>query len=74
MYLYKHNYHYDVIHMCIVVTIQSLYLPINVFGNSSSSHDNGKRNDTSVFGQKPYLRSIYIEVNIEEDINMRKSI
>ena len=40
-------------------------MPINVFGNSSSSHDNGKENDTSPFVQKAYLRTIYIESEIE---------
>ena len=39
---------------------------INVFGNSS--HDNNKI-DTSLFVQKPYLRTNFIEANIEEDID-----
>ena len=43
-------------------------MPINVFGNSSSKSDNKK--DTSLFVQKPYLRSNYIEANIEEDIDL----
>ena len=30
-------------------------MPINVFGNSSNSNDN--KNDTSLFVQKPYLRT-----------------
>ena len=47
-------------------------MPINVFGNSSSSHDNGNNIDTSLFVQKPYLRTNYIEANIGEDINMKK--
>ena len=46
-------------------------MPINVFGNSSSSYDNGKEIDTSLFVQKPYLRSIYIESNIEEDVGLK---
>ena len=46
-------------------------MPINVFGNSSSSHDNGSKNDTSLFVQTPYLRTNYIESNIEEDIDMK---
>ena len=41
----------------------------NVFGNSSSSHDRIKKIDTSLFVQKPYLRTNYIESNIEEDID-----
>ena len=45
-------------------------MPINVFGNSSSSYDNNKI-DTSLFVQKPYLRTNYIESNIEENINMK---
>ena len=46
-------------------------MPINVFGNCSSSYDNGKKNDTSNFVQKPYLRSNYLESNIEEDIDLQ---
>ena len=45
-------------------------MPINVFGNSSSSYDNNKM-DTSLFVQKPYLRTNYIESNIEEDIDLK---
>ena len=45
-------------------------MPINVFGNSSSSYDNN-RIDTSLFVQKPYLRINYIESNIEEDIDLK---
>ena len=46
-------------------------MPIDVLGNSSSSYDNGNKIDTSLFVQKPYLRTNYIEANIEEDINMK---
>ena len=46
-------------------------MPINVFGNISSSHDNGNKIDTSLFVQKPYLRTDYIESNIEEDIDLK---
>ena len=46
-------------------------MPINVIGNSSSSHDNANKIDTSLFVQKPYLRTNYIEANIEEDFNMK---
>ena len=49
-------------------------MPINVFGNSSSSRDNGNKNDTSLFVQKPYLRANYIESNIEEDIDLKNQI
>ena len=45
-------------------------MPINVFGNSSSSYDNNKI-DTSSFVQKSYLRTNYIESNIEEDIDLK---
>ena len=44
-------------------------MPINVFGNSSNNATN--KNDTSLFVQKPYLRTNYIESNIEEDINLK---
>ena len=46
-------------------------MPINVFGKSSSSHDNGNKIDTSLFVQKPYLRTNYIEADIEEDIDLK---
>ena len=45
-------------------------MPINVFGNSNSNI-NGSKIDTSLFVQKPYLRTDYIEANIEEDISMK---
>ena len=45
-------------------------LPINVFG-SSNSNNSENRIDTSLFVQKPYLRSNYIEANIEEDIDSK---
>ena len=48
-------------------------MPINVFGNSSSSHDNGNKIDTSIFVQKLYRRTTYIESNIE-DIDIKKKI
>ena len=43
--------------------------PINVFGNSSL--DNNDKTDTSLFVQKPYLRTNYKESNIEEDIDLK---
>ena len=43
-------------------------MPINVFGNSNS---NDSKIDTSFFLQKPYLRTNYIESNIEEDIDLK---
>ena len=44
-------------------------MPINVFGNSSSNNDN--KIDTSLFVRKTYLRTNYIESNIEEDIDLK---
>ena len=44
--------------------------PINVFGNSNSNIS-GNKIDTSLFEQKPYLRTNYIESNIEEDIDLK---
>ena len=45
-------------------------MPTNVFGNSISNKNNNKI-DTSMFLQKPYLRTIYIESNTEEDIDLK---
>ena len=44
-------------------------MPPNVFRNSSNNSDN--KIDTFVFVQKPYLRSNYIDCNIEEDIDLK---
>ena len=44
-------------------------MPINVIGNSS--HDNKNKIDTSLIFQKPYLRTNYIESNIEDDIDLK---
>ena len=49
-------------------------MPINVFGNSFSSYDKGNKIDSSLFVQKTYLRTNYIESNIEEDIDLKKTI
>ena len=46
-------------------------MPTNVFGNSSSSHDNDKKDYTSLFVQKPYLRTNYKESKIQEDIDFK---
>ena len=46
-------------------------MPVNVFGNSSSSNNNGNKIDTIVFVQKPYLKTIYIESRIEGDIELK---
>ena len=45
-------------------------MPINVFGNSNSNNSEQKI-DTSLFVNKPYLRTNYIEANIEEDIDLK---
>ena len=45
-------------------------MPINVFGRSNSNNSEQKI-DTSLFVQKPYLRTNYIEANIEEDIDLK---
>ena len=44
-------------------------MPMNVFGNSNSNNNDIKI-DTSLFVQKPYLRTNYIEANIE-DIDLK---
>ena len=69
LYLYKYNYQYNIIHKCIVVITYILNMPINVFGKTSNSFD--KKIDTSLFVQKPYLRTNYIEARIEKDINIK---
>ena len=45
-------------------------MPINVFSNSSNNNNDNKI-DTSLFVKKPYLRTNYIESNIEEDIDLK---
>ena len=45
-------------------------MPINVFGNSNSNNS-GNKTDTSLFVQKPYLRTTHIESNIEKDIDLK---
>ena len=45
-------------------------MPINVFGNRNSNNS-GNKIDTSLFVQKPYLRTNYIEANIGEDIDLK---
>ena len=46
-------------------------MPINVIGNSSSSHATSNKIDTTLFVQKLYLRTNYIESNIEEDNDLK---
>ena len=45
-------------------------MPINVFGNSNSN-DNNNKIDSSIFVKKSYLRSNYIETDIDHDINLK---
>ena len=47
-------------------------MPINVFGNNSNNSSN--KIDTSLFLLKPYLRSNYIDANIEEDIDLKNQL
>ena len=42
----------------------------NVLSNSSSSHDNGNKFDTSMFVQKPYLKTNFIESSTGEGIEI----
>ena len=44
-------------------------MPINVFGNSSNNSE--QKIDTSLIVQKPFLRTNFIEANIEEDIDLK---
>ena len=46
-------------------------MPVNIFGYSSSSYDNGYKIDTSVFVQKLYLRTICKDSNIDEDVDLK---
>ena len=46
-------------------------MPIAVFGNSSSSLDNGIKIDACFFVQKPYLGTKYMESTIEEDLDTK---
>ena len=45
-------------------------MPISVFGSSNDNISSNKI-DTSSFVQKEYLRTNYIEADIEEDIDMK---
>ena len=47
-------------------------MPINDFGNSSKNSEN--KIDTSLYVQKPCLRTNYIESNIEENVDMRNKV
>ena len=45
-------------------------MPINVFGNSNSNIS-GNKIDTSLIVQRPYVRTNFIESNVEEDIDSK---
>ena len=45
-------------------------MPINVFGKSYSNSSES-RIDASLFVQKPYVRTDYIESNIKEDNDLK---
>ena len=59
--------YFETILKCALIKL----LPINVFGNSSSSYDKGKKIDTSLFVQKCFLGSIYIEANLEDNLDLK---
>ena len=63
LYSYKYNDNYNIIHICVDVIIYILNMPMNVFRSSSNNSDN--KIDTSLFVQKPYLRTNYKESIIE---------
>ena len=44
-------------------------MPKNVFGNSSNNSE--LKNDTSIFIQKPYLRTNYTECDNEENLDLK---
>ena len=44
---------------------------MNVLVNSSSSHGDANKIDTSLYVQKPYLGTNFLESNIEEDIDVK---
>ena len=47
-------------------------MPINVFGNSSSSNDNNNNKiDLCQYARKSFIRSNYIEADIDHDINLK---
>ena len=56
----------NLIQKCIFMNLNK---PTTVFGNSS--HDNNNKVDTSLFVQKPFLRTNFIESNIEENIDFK---
>ena len=49
-------------------------MPLKLLHNGFSANDNGNKIDTSLFVQKKFLRTNYIESNIEENIHFRNQI
>ena len=73
-YSYNYKTNYIIIHIRIRVLYNFIKLKvlINVFRNSySNSKYNGIKIYTILFIQKPYLRTNYIQSNIEEDIDLK---
>ena len=71
-FLMERRSYYDTILKLFL--IKWLIMPIKVFGNISSAHDNGNKIDTSIIVQKPYSRTNYKESNIEEDIDWKNQL
>ena len=46
-------------------------MQINVYGNNSPSQINDNKKVTSLFPQEPYLKTNYIEINIEDNIDLK---
>ena len=46
-------------------------MQINVYGNSSPSQINDNKKVKSLFPQEPYLKTNYIESNIEDNIDLK---
>ena len=65
----NHDYNTIWARIDILHFINSNWL-INVFGNSTNSFEN--KNDISLFVQKQYLRTTFLESNIEVDIDLKK--
>ena len=75
----SHNF-YDCITSQIIVNIAKytykyickyLYFKYAFFGFGNSSNNSEQKIDTSLFVKKPYLRSNYIESDVEENIDMK---
>ena len=67
LYLLENNINYEDAVMKIFL---SYIMPMNVFGSTSST--NQANLDTTLFVQKPYLRTNYLKSDLEEDIDMKQ--